>query len=142
MLSTVFPPAISPLTSDHPLALPSVKRPITAEHRIQARPGVPNDMLSNTPWSQTPQGRHQGRTDDKAHAAPPSLMQIEISRILEEQAMAQHIQPETRRDTLPGTAENSVLAMPEGVQPTEPDTGNPGRESGDTPSSPTMLGDE
>lgn len=86
---------IAPLATGHPLGLPQDPRKNQHPQRVAA---VPDGQLSSTfDKGQTPASFWRmiaGKPDPASHVAPPSIMQLEISRLLDDQAQA-HIEMET-----------------------------------------------
>ncbi len=88
MQITVAPPNFAPLSTGHPFGLPGANRPQDAQKRVTP---VTQSNGSNTAQTQTrppnlPMPRQNGSPDGEARVAPPSIMQIKISQILDAQA--------------------------------------------------------
>ena len=85
---------IAPLATGHPLGLPQDPRKNHPPQRVSA---VPDGQLPSTfDKGQTPASFWRviaGKPDPASHVAPPSIMQLEISRLLDDQAQA-HIEME------------------------------------------------
>lgn len=89
MQFTGVPPAVAPLATGHPLGLPAVPDGPARETKVQpvseqARIGTDAETRGQPPadfWRGL-----TGLPNPAKHVAPPSIMQIKISAILEEQA--------------------------------------------------------
>ncbi|EPX85611.1 hypothetical protein [Salipiger mucosus] len=93
--------AVAPLATGHPLGLPATQERTSPATRVQ--PAAREAAADNNPGTggQPPGAARRdasGDPDPEPHSAPPSIMQIKITAMLEEQA-------EALRGTAPDTAE-------------------------------------
>lgn len=128
--------AVSPLATGHPLGLPDVPARTSVETRVQpvSRQAKAGTDTANDRHPPAPFWRVlTDEADLKNHTAPPSIMQIKISAMLDEQAarlqesVAQALPqeaPEPPQETapLPGsaTAEDETAPDPAQAEPQSP----------------------
>ncbi len=88
MQITGLPNWAAPQATGHPFGLPAAHRPPVPEKRVQPlKPFSRTDTAipENLPPSEFWRGA-RGKPDPASHVAPPSILQIEISRLLDQQA--------------------------------------------------------
>ncbi|MBN9890434.1 hypothetical protein [Salipiger abyssi] len=122
MQFTGVPPAVAPLATGHPLGLPAVPDGPARETKVQpvseqARTGTDGETSGQPPadfWRGL-----TGLPNPAKHVAPPSIMQIKISAILEEQAerLTQDLRPP---EPAPTGAEDDASPLPAAPTRTEP----------------------
>ncbi|MBY6003649.1 hypothetical protein KUV62_07005 [Salipiger bermudensis] len=89
MQMTGVPSLVAPLATGHPLGLPAQPAGPAAETRVQPVAQQAQTGTDPDPGGQPPSNFWRGLTglpDPKKHVAPPSIMQIKIAALLEEQA--------------------------------------------------------
>ncbi|MGR3377345.1 hypothetical protein [Salipiger abyssi] len=114
MQFTGVPPAVAPLATGHPLGLPAVPDGPARETKVQpvseqARTGSDAETSGQPPadfWRGL-----TGLPNPAKHVAPPSIMQIKISAILEEQAeqLTQDLRPPEPAPTGTGASDKASL---------------------------------
>ncbi|WP_425038252.1 hypothetical protein [Primorskyibacter sp. S187A] len=84
------PSAIAPLTSGHPLGLPQTDTARSSDFRIASvskSAGSPNTGTQNLPQERQQQRRNTPN-DAEPKTTPPTILQLKINEMLEEQAEA------------------------------------------------------
>ena len=118
-----IPTWLAPVTTGHPLGLPEANRQAQEAPRVKPiqKRGDPDAALAEgRPPAQFWRGT-RGEPDPADHVAPPSIMQIRISRMLDEQA-SQNLQAAAPGQEVPQQAQSETDATeprpePEQAQP-------------------------
>lgn len=116
MLFTAVPPIMAPQTTGHPAALPQdVARRNPDERVSAAKPGSAADNARSDPqrWHENPQLQADG---SKKASAPPTILQIKINTMLEEQQEKQ-AQEQLDAARIPARAEEPDEAPDTAVRP-------------------------
>ena len=116
MLFTGANPAVSPLATGHPLGLPAVHEKTPVETRVQ--PVAKQAKAQNDPGNEGHPPAQFWRAvsgqPDPSQPAPPSIMQLKILAMLDEQAARQREpDPPEAVETLPKAAEDPAPAEEE-----------------------------
>ncbi|WP_417724069.1 hypothetical protein [Salipiger sp.] len=121
---------VSPLATGHPLGLPAVQQKTLVDTKVQpvaqqsktendtGREGLPPKEF----WRSL-----TGSPDPATHTAPPSIMQLKILAILDEQA--ERLDPATAKDGDPAAGTEA----PDPAEPPDPDTAATAAAPGTTP---------
>ncbi|MDJ0823657.1 MAG: hypothetical protein QNJ09_17840 [Paracoccaceae bacterium] len=121
---------VSPQTTDHRLGLPSLTRFNQPKERVEPIDTKSKDRLDvGTRNERAPQQtRRDGSPDPETHVAPPSIMQLKIAAMLEDQASAKReAEAEMPSDTDSAAqpeaeAEDRTLAQPDDTTDAAPPT--------------------
>ena len=100
----------APLATGHPLGLPGIQKPTPPHQRVQptAQSRNPDATMSDGQPPAKFWRAASGEPDPATHLAPPSIMQIKISQMLDEQANEQAEDPPEADDTGAGPSTHGM----------------------------------
>ncbi|TNF20719.1 MAG: hypothetical protein EP318_10080 [Rhodobacteraceae bacterium] len=143
MLFTAVPPIMAPQTTGHPAALPQdVARRNPDERVSAAKPGSATDTTRGDPqrWHENPRLQADGR---KKASAPPTILQIKINTMLEEQQekQAQEKREAPRPERTDPSQDSRAAPLPPDAAATPATTpeGPEGAETRQTAAKPAVV---